>query len=402
LDPEDKPIQDALGQVLFEEVKSSYDIPPMDNSAMDGFAVQYDSIAAVTPDSPAMLVVTGEVAAGHLPSVQVEPGTAVRIMTGATIPPGADTVVPFEDTDELERKGRSQDLSHIAIQKNNSRGKNIRPAGEDITRGELVLAKGTQLRPSEIGVLASIGLSSVKVIRRPVVSILATGDELVEPGTQIEAGKIYNSNSYSIAASVLRYGGIPIITGIAMDNLKSMNEMLNTGLNADLIITSAGVSRGDYDIVKEVLSQRGKIAFWSVRMRPAKPLAFGVLHATDGRQVPHVGLPGNPVSALVAFEEFIRPALLKMLGKANLVKPTIEAILEDPINNDDGRRTYARAIVTKRGEKYFARLTGPQGSNILTSMARANGLAICPENIPMLKPGEKVQVQMLDWEETNL
>ena len=201
-------------------------------------------------------------------------------------------------------------------------GANLRPAGQDVRKGQMVLERGTLLRPSEIGVLASLGRDTVEVVRRPVVAVLATGDELLEPGEPAEAGKIYNSNSYGVAAEVLRYGGIPRILGIARDNLESMNEKLEEGLTADVLLTSAGVSRGDYDIVKDVLASRGQIDFWSVRMRPAKPLAFGVFDVQGGRRVPHVGLPGNPVSALVAFEELVRPALLKMQGRTDLEKAT--------------------------------------------------------------------------------
>ena len=279
------------------------------------------------------------------------------------------------------------------------KGSNMRPAGQDITKGQTVLKKGMLLRPSEIGVLASVGRDMVEVVRRPVVAVIATGDELLEPGGPIAPGKIYDSNSYSVAAAVLRYGGVPLFLGIARDNLESMNAKLEEGLDADLLLTSAGVSRGDYDIVKDLLASRGKVAFWSVRMRPAKPLAFGVFPRPGGRLVPHVGLPGNPVSALVAFEELVRPAILRMLGRTDLEKPTIRAELEEDVVNTDGRRVFARVVVTRRDGRYYACLTGDQGSGVLTSMALANGLAICPEDVPRMKAGEVVDVQMLDWPE---
>ena len=212
-------------------------------------------------------------------------------------------------------------------------------------------------------------------------------------------GKIYDSNSFSIAAAVRRYGGEPWMLGIAKDTLEDTTRKLGEGITADLLITTAGVSKGDYDFIKDVLTANGEIAFWSVRMRPARPLAFGVLHAPDGRRVPHVGLPGNPVSALVAFEQFCRPAILKMLGRTHFAKPMVRAVLRDPIINTDGRRVYARAIVTQEDGRYRASLTGPQGSNLLTSMARANGLAICPEDIDEMPAGAEVDVQMLDWPE---
>jgi molybdopterin molybdotransferase len=300
LEAERKSLLEALGQVLAEDVVSTLDIPPLTNSAMDGYAVLYGDIAGATHDGPKELRVIGYLAAGQLPEQEVVDGAAVRIMTGAPIPPGADTVVPFEETDEFEMKGRGigpLEITDIKVKVDVPRGSNLRPAGQDIQKGQMVLKKGTLLRPSEIGVLASLGRDTVEVIRRPVVAVIATGDELMGPGEPVSAGKIYDSNTYSVAAAILRYGGIPKVVGIAEDNLESMNDKLEEGLAADMLLTSAGVSRGDYDIVKDVLASRGEIDFWSVRMRPAKPLAFGVFPAPGGRKVPHVGLPGNPVSA---------------------------------------------------------------------------------------------------------
>ena len=402
LEAEECPILETLGQVLAEDTVAALDIPPADNSAMDGYAVRHQDIRGATADQPKVLEVIGLVAAGELATQGVRPGTAIRIMTGAPIPPDADTVVPFEETDEQERKLGGRALDRVAIRRAPSHGASVRPVGEDVKKGDLILAKGTVLRAGPIGVLASLGYANVAVIRRPVIAILATGDELEEPGKPLAPGHIYDSNSYSVSAAVIRYGGVPKVLGIARDNLESMNRKLEEGLAADMLITSAGVSKGDYDMVKDVLAQRGEIAFWSVRMRPAKPLAFGVLHSADGRPVPHLGLPGNPVSAMVAFEELGRPALLKMLGRTRLDKPTVEAVLEDDIVNRDGRRVYARVTLSNRGGTYYARLTGPQGSNLLTSMARADGLAICPEDVSVMRKGQRVQVRTLDWSEETL
>jgi molybdopterin molybdotransferase len=399
LDAEEKPILDAMGQVLADDVVSDLDIPPLDNSAMDGYALQATSVETASEGSPVVLRVTGVIAAGQLPEISVGPGEAVRIMTGAPVPEGADTVVPFEETDELERRASGQGLSEIAIKVAAKTGRDVRVAGQDVRRGEVVLKRGAVLRPSEVGVIASLGRNTVRVIRKPVVGILSTGDELLEPGANFGTGGIYDSNSYSVAALVRRYGGIPHMLGIARDNLDSVNAKLREGLESDILITSAGVSKGDYDMVKDVLTQHGEIDFWSVRMKPAKPLAFGVLTAPDGRKVPHLGLPGNPVSAMVAFEQFGRAAIYKMLGKTGIEKPQVRAILDEPIHNTDGRRVFARAVVTKRDGEYRARLTGEQGSNLLTSMARANGLAICPEDLSRKEAGEVVDVQMLDWPE---
>jgi len=307
--------------------------------------------------------------------------------------------VPFEDTDEVERRSSGKGLSEIGVSLSVRPGADIRPAGQDMRVGERVLERGSVLRAAEVGVLASLGRDTANVVRRPKVAILATGNELLEAGENHEPGKIYDSNSQTVAAGVLRYGGIPRLLGIARDNLDSMNEKMLQALESDMVITSAGVSKGDYDMVKDVLAQHGAIDFWSVRMRPAKPLAFGVLEAGGGRSVPHLGLPGNPVSAMVAFEQFGRAAISKMLGKSVYDKPTVQAVLDEPIYNTDGRRVYARAVVTRRNGTYHARLTGHQSSNLLTSMARANGLAICPEDLPMIDAGTVVEVQMLDWPE---
>lgn len=394
LSPEAKPISDALGQVLAENIVGRFDMPRWDNSAMDGYAVRANDIKAATNQSPTVLKVVGTIAAGDVPHKTVESGTAIRIMTGAPIPTMADAVVPFEDTDELERKSTTE----IGIQLSVRSGSNIRAQGRDIKKGQPVIDQSKVLKAADIGVLASLGYSKVQVVKRPTVGILATGDELVDPKEPLEPGKIYNSNSYSIAAAVQASGGIPWMLGIASDTRHSISSMLDKGINgADILITTAGVSKGDYDLVKNVLTEHGKIELWSVRMRPAKPLAFGLLNASEGRRMPILGLPGNPVSSLVAFEQFGRPALRKMMGFVNHGRPRVQAILEDAIVNSDGRRQYARVIITKRDGTYYARLTGDQGSNILTSMSLANGLAICPEETPRKEIGETIDVEMLEW-----
>ena len=399
LDAEEKPVLQAVGQVLAEDVVSPLDVPPLDNSAMDGYAVQAASLAGASKASPVSLDVVGYVAAGQLPDATVQPGTAVRIMTGAPVPEGADAVVPFEDTDESAQRRSNGNIRRIAVFSKVEPSTHVRGAGRDIKAGERVLERGTLLRSPHVGVLASLGIKTAKVVRRPQVAILATGDELVEPGEELGRGRIYNSNSSGVASEVVRAGGVPKLLGIARDDVETLNTKIEEGLNADLLITTAGVSKGDYDIVKDVLANRGRVEFWSVRMRPAKPLAFGVLEGHEGRDVPHLGLPGNPVSALVAFEQLGRPAVLKMMGRTDLARPTIDAVLEEPIYNTDGRRVYARAVVTKRDGVYYARLTGHQDSNLLTSMARANGLAICPEEVSVKQAGEMVKVQMVDWPE---
>ena len=400
LEAEESPILGCLGQVLAEDIFSSINIPPLDNSAMDGYAVRSVDTRGASRKSPRLLHVIETVAAGAIPSLEVKPGTAIRIMTGAAIPKGADAVVRFESTDDSEREGTPQEVGILVEVKP---GAEVRRAGEGITAGSLVLRKGTVLRAAEIGVLASLGRSKVMVIRRPVVAILATGDEIVDIAQPLPQGKIYNSNSYSVAALVLRYGGIPKLLGIAIDDEDSLLAGLRLGEGADMVITSGGVSLGDYDVVREVLAKQGEIVFWQVRQKPGKPFVFGMIKGRsktgEVKNIPLFGLAGNPASAMINFELFARPAILKAMGKKSLTKPTVEAVVEDAIENTDGRRIFSRAIVEKRGGQYFARLTGPQGSGILTSMALANGLVIVPEDKPGVKRGDLVKVMMLDWGE---
>ena len=396
LGAEESPILNCLGQVLAEDVSSPINIPPLDNSAMDGYAVRSADTRGASQKSPRSLRVIGRVVAGATPRREVKAGEAIRIMTGAPIPKGADAVVKFEDTDESERQGTPREIG-VLIEV--EPGAWVRRVGEDISAGSLVLKKGTVIRAAEVGVLASLGRSKVMVIRRPVVAIIATGDEIVDVTQPLPQSKTYNSNSYSVAALVLRYGGIPKLLGIALDNEDSLLSKLRPGQEADMVITSGGVSLGDYDRVREVLAKEGEIIFWQVRERPGKPLVFAVLRGEGGKNIPLFALAGNPVSAMINFELFTRPAILKMMGKKNLAKPTVEAVVEDSIENSDGRRVFTRAIVEKRGGQYFARLTGPQGSGILTSMALANGLVIVPEDKPGVKRGDLVKVMMLDWSE---
>jgi molybdopterin molybdotransferase len=398
LNSEGKPLLDCLGQVLAEDVYSAIDIPPSDNSAMDGYAVRAEDIKGASNKNPKVLRVVGEVAAGSVSDLMVVPGTAVRIMTGAFVPEGADVVVPFEDTDEVGRKAAASSKNKIGVGVSLAEGCNIRRRGEDIAKGELVLKKGKLLYPADVGVLASVGKSLVSVVRRPVVGILATGNEVAEISRPLPAGKIYNSNSYSLAAQVLRYGGIPKLLGVAPDDVEQLTAAVRAGLECDILVTSGGVSLGDYDVVKQVLAAEGNVSFWTVRMKPGKPLAFGMFRRGDGKEVPHLGLPGNPVSSMITFEVFARPAIFKMMGRNNLKRASIDAIIEDAVENKDGRRIFARVVVDRRDGKYFARLTGPQGSGILSSMSRANGLAIIPENAEEVKPGTPVEVMMLDWD----
>jgi len=400
LPPEEKPILEALGQVLAEDVIAGFDIPPLDNTAMDGYAVRAADTAGASAEAPVQMQVIGEVAAGYLFDGAVAPGTAVRIMTGAPVPAGADAIVPFEETDEPFEKapaGTQRLQATVRVFKEARRGANIRRAAEDVRSGQLVVGRGTVLRPSEVGVLASLGKATVKVIRRPLVAVLSTGDELVEVGQPRPEGRIYDSNAYSVGALISRYGGVARQLGIARDTVEALTAKIKEGLDADMLITSAGVSKGDYDIVKDVLAREGEVAFWTVAMKPGKPLAFGCFHS-GRRRIPHIGLPGNPVSSMVAFELFGRPAMMKMMGKTDWRRPTVRAVAEERIvNRDDPRVFYARCIVTERDGRYYASLTGPQGSGMLTSMVYANALTVIPAEVDEVQPGEEIDVIMLDW-----
>jgi len=391
LDVNETPLLQCLGQVPAENVYAAIDVPPKDNSAMDGYAVRSKDTSGATASSPVHLDIIGEAKAGGVSNLEVKAHKTVRIMTGATLPRGADSVVPFEDTDETQRTERP--LRQIGLLKAIEKGKYVRFAGENIARGHLALSKGSVMRPAQVGVLASLGMKTVKVIRRPTVAILATGDELVEPGQPLPKGQIYSSNSYSAAAQVIRYGGVPRLMGIARDNEEDLDRKVQEALSSDMLLTIGGVSMGDYDLVKDIMSKQGKISFWKVRMKPGKPLVFGTI-----KDIPHLGLPGNPVSSMITFELFACPAMLKMMGKTNLSRPTVDVIIENAAKNSDGRRVFLRAIVRKENGRLYAKTTGPQGSGILTSMSMANALVIVPEDVAAVKAGDAVKAIMLDDE----
>ncbi len=405
LETETVPIMESLGQVLAEDIVSGINVPPLDNSAMDGYAVRSADTIGAGENSPKMLKVIDTVIAGGISQQEVTPGTAIRIMTGAPIPKGADSVIQFENTDEEKHKKEfpGQPASQVGVYEETKTGHNIRLHGEDVKRGSTILKKGAVIRPGEIGVMASIGHGMVKVIRRPVVAVLSTGNELVEIDEPLPEGKIFNSNSYSISSLVKRYGGIPKMLGIARDNEADLLEKLKQARDADMLLTTGGVSMGDYDMVKDILARDGQIVFWKVRVKPGKPLAFGKIkgRTKDGKEktIPHLGLPGNATSCMVSFELFVRPALLKMMGKKKLAKPSVPAVINESVINDAGRRIYDRAVTEKLDGHYVARLTGPQGSGILTSMALANSLVLIPEETKEVNKGDTVQALMLDWNE---
>jgi molybdopterin molybdotransferase len=394
LEPETVPLLMALGRVLAEDVQADSALPPFDNSAMDGYAIRADDVAHTSRTHAVRLPVIGEVPAGHPADLELRDGTAMRITTGAVLPRGADTVVPVEETDDGAR-GASALPDSVAIFAALKRGDNVRCAGDDVRRGEKVLTADTLIRPAEIALLAAVGHDPVRVYRRPRVALLATGDELVPPDRTPGPGQIRNVNEYSTAALVLRYGGVPLLLGIAPDRLDAVAAKLEEaiGRGADLIVASAGVSVGAYDVVKDAVRAHGSIDLWKVRMRPGKPLAFG-----SYRNIPFFGLPGNPVSAIMTFEQFVRPALRVMAGYAQWRKPTLTVTLFEPIQSD-GRETYARAWVEWQVDRWVARLSGGQGSNMLGSLVRANALVVVPDGITHLDAGASAQAQMLDWPE---
>lgn len=395
LDGEEVDTTTALGRVLAEDIVAPFDVPPFPNSAMDGYAVRAADTAGASPEHPVELRVIADVAAGATRAVIVEPGRASRIMTGAPLPPGADAVVPVEATDESWKQAERPLPERVHIFRPAAPQAHIRPAGEDIRQGETVLRTGARLRPQEIGVLAALGRPRVRVVRRPRIAILATGDELVEINAPLRPGQIHDANSYILAALVEWAGGLPLRLGIARDLLEDVRQKLHAGLvqGADLFLSSAGVSVGAYDIVKAVLEAEGELGFWRVNMRPGKPLAFARVGG-----VPFLGLPGNPVSAAVAFEVFARPAILKMGGRRELTRPRVEVMLDEPVRSD-GRESYLRAVVTRREGRYHAVLTGPQSSGVLTSLVRANALLVIPAGVREVPAGATLWAQMIDWPE---
>jgi molybdopterin molybdotransferase len=375
---------ESLGWVIGEDVFARWDIPPLDNSAMDGYALRFEDVEKASPDRPVRLEVIEDLPAGSISKKTIGRGQAIRIMTGAPIPKGADTVIPVEDT---KKEGGSALIFKPALF-----GENVRKAGEDVRKGDRIISHGDIIRPAELGMLASVGRSSVSVYQKPLVAILCTGDELVDVDETLEEGKIISSNSYTLAAQVRECGAIPVQLGIAKDRKEEISQKLRQGIRADVLISSAGVSVGDYDFVKGVLGDLGmKMAFWQVAMKPGKPLAFGTIQGK-----PVFGLPGNPVSSMVSFEQFVRPSLLKMMGHRQFYRPVVEAILQDEIEKKPGRRHFIRAFVSFKEGSYFATTTGDQGSGILRSMVKANGLIIIPEDQEVARAGDKVKVQLLD------
>ena len=382
-----RPLREALDAVLAEDVTSPLDLPPWDNSAMDGYAVRSADVAG-----PVALEVIETVPAGQFPRKRVGPGQATRIFTGAPLPDGADGVIRQEDTEALPD-------ARVAIRNPRDAGKNLRRRGEDIRKGAIALPAGTSLGPAQLGVLASIACDSPLLYRTPRVAFMGSGDEIVDLDRKPEilAGtKIASSNSYTLDGMIRRAGAEPLNLGVARDTKESLREHLERAREqgADLLITSAGVSVGEHDLVRDVLQELGgELKLWRVQMRPGAPLGFGSLHGK-----PWIGLPGNPVSTMVTFELFVRPAIRRLGGHALPFRRTVPVVVQESITLGPRLRHYLRAVV-QPGEPVgalAARLTGPQGSGILTSMARANALLIVPEDLPAVPSGTVLQALLLD------
>ncbi|HUS94578.1 MAG TPA: gephyrin-like molybdotransferase Glp [Patescibacteria group bacterium] len=393
LSPEVVPLMEGLNRIVATPILAREDLPPFANSAMDGYAVRADDVSTASGQEPVPLKVIGDIAAGFVSEAMVVSGTATRITTGAPLPWGADSVIPVEDTSETWRDTRRPLPEQIQIMRAVDKGSYVRWPGEDVKSGYLVVAAGQLLRPQEIGLLASLGYAEVEVIRQPRVGILATGDELIPIEAPLVPGKIRNSNGYTQAAQTIASHAIPVQLGVAGDTTQEVRERLAEGLalGVDLFVSSAGVSVGAYDIVKKVLEEDGEVNFWRVRMRPGKPLTYGRYQST-----PYLGLPGNPVSAMVSFERFARPAILKMAGWPNTERPTILVRLNEEINSD-GRESYIRAVVSRDSSGYWAETTGGQGSHMMTSLVKANALLIIPEGVRSVAPGVELTAMMLDW-----
>ena len=378
-------IFNVTGRTLFKDIISGINVPQKDNSAMDGYAVISSEVSVASSDKPVILSVTSELqAGGDYSGSIVKPGEAVRTMTGAPVPDGADAVIPFADTEEIDGK--------VKIYKSLRKHENIRFAGEDIRKGNLVLKKGTRINSAQAGLIASMNMSSIEVFKKPEVAIISTGDEIAELGSQNLSGRIVNSNAYTLYSEIKKYGGSPVYLGIVKDNIIETADKLEEAMKSDIIITSGGVSMGKYDFIPEVMKNLGvDIKIQKVLMKPGKPVVFGHI----GKKL-FFGLPGNPVSVMVSFMQFVRPALLKMSGAEKLEKPVIAAILTEEIKKKPGRKYFIRGKYSIVKNEINVKQTGEQGSGILTSMSEANCLIILPEETGNVKPGEIVNIQLID------
>ena len=384
------PLIDSQNFVLSKDILAPFHLPEKDNSAMDGFAVKHKDI---TDKKVTELKVIGRVGAENKSETHLNNGQAIRIMTGGEIPKGADCVVPFENTNSGPIRGFEYP-NKVIINIPVNLGDNIRKAGLDYKKGSLVLKAGSLLTPPSLGVIASFGISNVPVIRKPIISVISTGNEVVMPGYDRKPGQIYDSNSFTISSAIKEAGGEVNLLNIVGDTKEDIESAILSCRNSDLIISIGGVSKGDFDLIKDVLLEKGEINFWGINMKPGKPLAFGSLNL-EGYNVFQIGLPGNPVSAYVCFELFVRPIILKMLGANNIMRKKIKAKLTKDIVNNDGKRMYIRVKISEESNEFIAEIYNNQNSNILSSLVFADGLAICPEDCKVIKSGEELEVILL-------
>ena len=382
------PLDSAMGLVLAQDVVAQEDIPPFANSAMDGFALLSND-SQLRDGQPSRLRVTGAVAAGYVADHAVTEGTAMRIMTGAPVPPGADAVIQVELT-----RSEGPDSAWVEILEEVAPGNNIRPAGDDMHSGQQILARGTEIGPWEIGVLATLGWATVPVIRRPRVAILGTGDEVIDVDEPLRPGKIATATATCSKRLCAKQARSPIDWALPAILWRACAKSSAKRCNPTSSSPSGGVSVGDFDLVKDIMREQGDINFWRINMRPGKPVAFGQIGG-----VPLLGLPGNPVSAAVTFELFGRPVIRKLLGHRRLLRPQVEVVVEDGVGDVAMRRHYVRARVEWRNGHFVAHTTGNQGSHITTSLLNTNALVIVPEGGVEVRPGDTAQALMLDWPE---
>ncbi|GAA1796046.1 molybdopterin molybdotransferase MoeA [Nocardioides hankookensis] len=383
-----QPLMEALGLAAAEDVVAAVDLPSFDNSGMDGYAVRAEDVATATDESPVHLPVVGEIGAGQGGLMALAPGTAAKIMTGAPVPAGADSVVPYEWTD--------RGVAQVRIGRAPSPGQHVRLAGQDVSVGDVLVSHGTVLGPRHIGLLAAAGRATVRSRPRPRVVVISTGSELRDPGSQLGRDSIYDGNSFLLAAAARRAGAITYRVGIVPDEPRAFLDALHDQLvRADVVVTSGGVSQGDYDVVKEALSPLGTVWFGPVAMQPGKPQGFG--HIGEDR-TPIFTLPGNPVSSYVSFEQFVLPALRKLMGLTPYVRPTVAARLTHAISSPDGREQLVRAEYGVGAGGAYATPVGGHGSHLIGDLASSNALVVVPADVTAVAAGEQVQVLRLDEE----
>jgi len=382
----DQPLMEAFGLSAAEDVHAAVALPGFDNSAMDGYAVAHADVSSASAESPVHLPVVGEIGAGQASLLAVSPGTAVKIMTGAPVPAGADSVVPYEWTD--------RGVANVVISRAPEPGQHVRLKGQDVTEGDLLVEAGAVLGARQIGLLAAVGRASVRSRPRPRVVVLSTGSELREPGSALGRDSIYDGNSFLLAAAARQAGAIAYRVGIVPDQPRAFLGSLNDQLvRADLVVTSGGVSMGDYDVVKEALSPLGTVWFGGVAMQPGKPQGFGTV-GEDA--VPIITLPGNPVSSYISFEQFVLPAIRRMMGRTPYTRPEADAMLTHGLRSPDGRRQFARGVLSVVDGRLAVTPVGPQGSHMIGDLAESDSLIVVPEDVTWVEAGETVTVLPLD------